>query len=142
MLLEDTHTPLTRFPFMLTQHTEVGETHNFAPLALKLPSVGLNGKRSKPVPVYRFYIDGLIANVIRKPFRSTSPFPFDAEGKVLLVMTQTTEKSFHIFNLRKAVVEAHAQWPDPMSRIGKSKNVQQAVAHDPQSAAPRCPSAK
>jgi len=118
MLVERRHMPIAVHPFMLTQLTQVGDVHNHAPMAITMPPVMLNGKRSKPIPAFRFYFDGLIVNFIRKPSPATPPFPFDAEQKRLVVMTQTTEKSFQVRNLRMAMAEANQSWPELMSKLG------------------------
>ena len=90
----------------------------------------LNGNTNFPLNLYqyisillfclafRFYFDGLIVNFIRKPSPATPPFPFDAEQKRLVVMTQTTEKSFQVRNLRMAMAEANQSWPELMSKLG------------------------
>lgn len=117
MLVKRRHTPLAAYPFMLTQLTEVGEAHNHAPTAMTMPPVALHGESSRPIPVFRFYLDGLIANFIRKPSRTTPPFPFDEKGSRMVLMTQTTDKSFQMQNLRKAVVDASHTWPDVMSKF-------------------------
>jgi len=58
MLVERRHMPIAVHPFVLTQLTQVGDVHNHAPMAITMPPVMLNGKRSKPIPAFRFYFDG------------------------------------------------------------------------------------
>lgn len=120
MLAGKRHTPLAAYPFMLTQLTEVGEPHNHAPTALTMPPVTLHGESSRPIPVFRFYLDGLVANFIRKPSRTTPPFPFDENTSRMVVMTQKTEKSFQMQNMRRAIIEANNSWPDVMSKFVRS----------------------
>ena len=117
MLVRRSHNPLAAYPFMLTQLTQVGEAHNHAPTAITMPPATLHGESSRPVPVFRFYLDGLIANFIRKPSRKTPPFPFDEKSRRMVVMTQTTDKSFQIQNLHKAILDANHTWPNVMSRL-------------------------
>jgi hypothetical protein len=102
---------------MLTQLTEVGETHNHAPTAITMPPVSLHGEMRRPIQTFRFYFDGLIANFIRKPSRKTPSFPFDEKNGRMIVMTQNTEKSFQINNLHKAIMGASDSWPDIMSKL-------------------------
>ena len=120
MLVEDRHTPSSSYPFTLTQLLEVGHVHNLAPLSTTLPSLSVNGTQSKPVPVFRFYIDGLIANVVREGWdeHDYGELPFNEEEGKMVVLTVETNRSFEMMNLKKHVVENETRWRHVVSRIG------------------------
>jgi len=117
MLVEDRHTPSRIYPFTLTQLLEVGSTHNLAPLAMTMPSVTVEGRKSNPIPVFRFYIDGLIANIIREKSDEYGEFPFNEEERKMVVLTVTTDKSFERMNLAKNVVESDRRWRHVISNF-------------------------
>lgn len=80
----------------------------------------MEGIQYKPVPVFRFYLDGLIANVVREGWDAYGDFPFNEEEGKMVVLTVTTNKSFEIMNLEKHVVESEMRWRHVVSRIGTS----------------------
>ncbi|MBN2631660.1 MAG: hypothetical protein JXR75_14110 [Rhodobacteraceae bacterium] len=54
----DTTLPLSFYPCWLTQHHQVGFTHNHTPVRQVKEFPGSDGSSSKSVPIYRFYFDG------------------------------------------------------------------------------------
>jgi hypothetical protein len=122
MLVEDRHTPNAAYPFTLTQLLEVGFIHNLAPLATTMPSVNVNGQESKPLPVFRFYMDGLIANMVNDDSGHAEGMPFNEPERKMLVLTVRTEGSIEIMNLAKHAIETEAKWPNVVTKIGKPQH--------------------
>ncbi len=105
MLTENRHTPNTIYPFTLTQLLTPGPRHNLAPSADELPTWGVDGGMGDPIPVFRFYLDGLIANVVREKSANEMTMPFKESENVMLVLTVRTEESSQMLNLVRHVIE-------------------------------------
>jgi hypothetical protein len=58
----DSSLPLSFYPCWLTQHHQVGFTHNHTPVKQVKEIPASYGSSSKSVPIYRFYFDGLVAH--------------------------------------------------------------------------------
>jgi hypothetical protein len=58
----DTDLPLTFFPCWLTQHHQVGFTHNHTPVKQTKTFSALETLASESIPIYRFYFDGLVVH--------------------------------------------------------------------------------
>lgn len=110
MLVEDRSTPSGAYPFTLTQLLEVGLPHNLAPLAMTMPSVTVEKRKSNRIAVFRFYIDGLIANIVRENWDEYGELPFNAKERKMIVLTVTTDNSFEMLNLSKHVAESGRRW--------------------------------
>lgn len=119
LLLENNPGPNTFYPISLTQLTEVGEPHNFAPMAMMMEKPSADGVEPGNIPTFRFYMDGLIAHVIRPTsgIEAEHIDGFHVGGSELLVATQRTHNSFQILNLKKNIKEAFDQWPGVINRI-------------------------
>ena len=122
MLVEDRHTPNATYPFTLTQLLEVGFIHNLAPLEMTMPLVNVNGQESKSLRVFRFYMDGLIANIIKDDSGYGEGMPFNEQERKMIVLTVRTESSFEIMNLAKHAIETEAKWPNVMTKNQKAEN--------------------
>lgn len=122
MIVEDRHTPIAAYPFTLTQLLEVGPIHNFAPVATTIPSVEIDGQVSQPIPVFRFYLDGLIANIVRDGSGYGEGMQFNEKEHRMFVITARTATSFQILNLTESVIETELQWPNVATKIVKPKN--------------------
>jgi hypothetical protein len=92
--------PSTFYPVQLTQISTIGVIHNHAPLAdiKSVPILGADTFQSVPVPIFRFYFDGLIVHFDR---RQLAQGDVSALGNMIvgqeenfLVTTQTYEDSY------------------------------------------------
>lgn len=102
--------PLSFYPCWLTQHHQVGFTHNQTPVkqAKTLPALG--GSPSQSVPIYRFYIDGLVAH-FHEVDADGSPKITENEltvghSSVLYISCVPWEKSAQLENLRHIARES------------------------------------
>lgn len=102
--------PLDFYPVQLTQLSTKGPMHNQTPVPdIKyLPRLGSPESPPHEVPMFRFYLDGLIAHVYR-----TLPDGYDLSefgeiivgaGPSVVLVTVTFEESFQFLNMKKFVV--------------------------------------
>jgi hypothetical protein len=66
MLLEGLAEPISFYPMQLTQLSTKGEVHNLSPFATTKKVDLLDGNPPIHVPMFRFYMDGLIAHIARQ----------------------------------------------------------------------------
>ena len=89
-----------------------GIRHNLPPLAQTKVVPGYEDVPLKEVPIYRFYIDGLII-LFR---RGEAPAQYEnvtvAGAEQLVVTTVTSESSFEIANLKTVMSETQQLWPE------------------------------
>lgn len=119
MLLERDPSPLHLFPMSLLQLSSKGAIHNQSPLAQRKPKNPLN-PNGPAIPIYRVYLDGLIAHI----HRESSPKEVEELGDLLLgngedmvVSTVPFEESWQKENLSELMREAEVRWPDRLRRI-------------------------
>lgn len=114
--------PLGFYPTTLLQIASRGPAHNLVPLSIDNTfDTGAGGVGRHHV--FRFYFDGLIANMHRSKdtIEGLEPFIVGA-GVDLVVQMQLYEDSFQLGNLVKLVAENARQWPEQTAKItGRSK---------------------
>lgn len=99
------------YPTTLLQIVSRGPTHNFAPIAID-KTFDMGDETPTRHCVFRFYFDGLIANMHRfmATTKGVEPFVVGCASEIV-VQTQLIDDSFQLDNLIKAVKETEAQWP-------------------------------
>lgn len=119
MLINRDPAPLERFPISLTQLSTKGPVHNFAPIAQRKPRdiTRLNGPT---IPIFRYYLDGLIAHVHRESSRAEveglGPMLLGAEARTVVIVVPF-ERSWQRENLAEVLREAETRWPDRLAQI-------------------------
>ncbi|MBB3020090.1 hypothetical protein FHR70_003171 [Microvirga lupini] len=110
MILQGTSEPLSFYPIALIQLSTVGEIHNQTPLAdaKRVPATGDEPERL--IPIFRFYLDGLIAHIHRQ---TTDDGYADRLGPLILgssnevvISTVTFERSFQLENFLTVLSES------------------------------------
>jgi hypothetical protein len=110
--------PLTLYPAQLTQLSTIGHLHNHAPISeFKLvPVLDETPVRRVPVPIFRFYFDGLIVHFDRRALTSEYVASVGnmlvGQEETLLVTTQTFADSYQ--QLQRLNVQVQAE-PPPSS---------------------------
>ena len=119
LLLNDEVGPKDFFPIALTQLTEIGEPHNFAPMATEMAKPPLDGIEPGTIPTFRFYFNGLIAHIFRPKHGAMPDYikGWHIGESDLIVSTQRTRDSFQNLNLIANMREAVEKWPHVISRI-------------------------
>jgi hypothetical protein len=120
MVLNGSVEPRAFYPAVLTQLTEIGEAHNFAPSAEEQERPALDDLPAGKIPTFRFYFNGLIVHFTKPSVDLKSLLHLDGlhvGGDELMVCTQRTDKSYQVSNMQKLVKEAHEEWPDVMNKI-------------------------
>ncbi|WP_143534728.1 hypothetical protein [Notoacmeibacter marinus] len=111
MIVDGNPEPLEFFPTTLTQLSTLGVNHNHAPMAEQkiMPSTSLNGTTWK-MPIFRFYIDGLIIHFSRLAIEENQNFfpKFLTVGcqDELVVTTLPYKGSFQAQNLMVVQMES------------------------------------
>lgn len=104
MLISGNHRPTSFYPVQLIQVSTKGFMHNLGPFAWDLKF----GERS--VPIFRFYVDGLIAYIWRQAsddgFVESLGAVFVGQDKKLAVSTVSFEHSFQAAKVIQGVIEA------------------------------------
>lgn len=119
MLKEGDIAPLHFFPMSITQLSTRGDVHNLTPLAQNRPRDVL-GRMKGAVPIFRFYLDGLIIHIHRESSASEVAQLGDmmvGAADTLTVGTVTFNESWQRMNMDELVREATERWPDRLSRI-------------------------
>jgi hypothetical protein len=121
MLLTGQTGTLSFYPANLTQLSTRGENHNLSPLSQEkiIPSIG--NEPEKSIPIFRFYLDGLIAHVHRHASddgytKSLGSLVVGAED-MLVVTTVTFEESFQFRNLTHLMEDAYRLYPRDMANL-------------------------
>lgn len=108
MLREGEPGSLEFYPTTLSQLSTRGLAQNIVPLAQEKRIPNLPGLGHRTVPIFRFYLDGLIAHVHRQ---ATGPIDQFGPGLVgendsLVLSTITYERSFQRENLMHVLRES------------------------------------
>jgi hypothetical protein len=114
LLVEADPGPLSFYPTLLTQLSTRGAAHNFTPIAMDIPSSG--GAAARPVPVFRFYFDGLVAHVHRQAddngeTAGLGSAVVGADAKLALG-TVPFESSFQSQNMAQLIRESYERFPE------------------------------
>ena len=121
MIVTGSPDPLSFYPVQLIQLSTLGPIHNLAPLAQTKVLPGFGDQPERTVPIYRSYLDGLIAHMHRpspNDFHPDGLGPLNVGGESrLTVSTVTYEESFQHVNLDAVRGAAHEAWPDIMARL-------------------------
>lgn len=118
MLVDQDPYPLDFYSVTLTQLSTTGPIHNLAPLAQDMPLSILEPDRT--VPIFRFYLDGLVAHFYRDIKAEDLAIIADRQvglGATLRVTTVSFEVSWQRENLNELMREAFTRWPERMSKI-------------------------
>lgn len=113
MLVEANPEPADFYPIGLTQLSTRGPSHNVAPLAQDMVLPFNEGSGPATTPIFRFYLQGLIAH-FHRPTGAPSPY---SEGMCvgtedrLLVLARPYDGSWEEENLNLNFAEAWAAWP-------------------------------
>lgn len=119
MLVDRDPTPLERFPISLIQLSSKGPIHNHAPIAQrKLRDI--TKPNGPTVPIFRFYLDGLIAHVHRESscaeIEGLGPMLLGVEARTVVTVVPF-EESWQRENLDELIREAENRWPDRLAQI-------------------------
>lgn len=111
MVLDGNPEPLEFFPVSLTQLSTLGVNHNHAPLAdVKIIPDVITGEEYWEMPIFRFYLDGLIIHFSRLSIEENKKrylkSHYVGSAGALVVTTLPYEGSFQEQNL--AVVQTEA----------------------------------
>lgn len=115
MLCSRNPEPISFYPSQLTQLSTVGVVHNYAPIAdLKtIPSLE-EGTAPRDLPIFRFYLDGLIAHMHRHAsddgFTASLGHMIVGADKELTFATQTYERSLQARTVNTVVTRALRAW--------------------------------
>lgn len=116
MLCDRDPGPLHFYPTQLAQISTRGPNHNFAPIARDEKS-DIGGEGPYHHYVFRFYFDGLIANMQRDMPKAAEAGPLLVGfSPILVVQTLPFADSFQFTNLLKAWAESVLQWPETMEK--------------------------
>lgn len=92
------------YPAYLSQLASIGRFHNQSPVADEMP----NPNGGDPIPLYRFYFDGLVINAIRSPMndaaRKLNEAGFYVGKDKMMVWVHATENSKQYMNFESAIV--------------------------------------
>lgn len=119
MVLSGNPEPLSFYPVSLTQLSTRGIVHNLAALAQTKEIPSPDGQDT--VPIFRVYIDGLIAH-FQRPGKldaivaELGPLMVGNEQRITF-STVTFENSFELENLLWNVIEAQRDWPARMESL-------------------------
>ncbi len=105
----------TLYPIQLLQLSTRGLRHNMTPLAQTKLIPDIKQGVSSEVPIFRFYIDGLIIHFHRKSGSqevTDHKNSFVGEHSETLVSTVTTEKSFEYENLSEVMADTDRNWSE------------------------------
>ena len=119
MLVERDPYPMHLFPMSLTQLATKGDVHNLTPLAQERPREAYSNDRGT-IPIFRFYLDGLIVHIHRKSSAAEVSKLGDmiVGGTDSLVLgTVDFESSWQRTNMDELVREAEQRWPERLARI-------------------------
>lgn len=106
------------FPIMLTQLSTMGEVHNQAPIFQEKSVPEMGEFRGAKVPMFRFYVEGLIAHIHRTSGEEDSPGALAlGAGDDLMVSTVTFENSWQRENLQLLIDEAYRDHPATMMKL-------------------------
>jgi len=75
MIVEENPDPIDYFQIQLVQLSTLGFEHNHTPISGTKVISGVNGESDYEVPFYRFYFDGLIAHLDRRPIAEVQKRP-------------------------------------------------------------------
>lgn len=119
MLIERDPTPLERFPVCLIQLSTKGPVHNQTPIAQRKPR-DVTKPNGSSIPIYRFYIDGLIAHIhcesSRAEVEGLGPMLLGVEARTVVTVVPF-DKSWQRENLVHLIFEAETRWADRLARI-------------------------
>lgn len=105
-------------PIMLTQLSTMGEVHNQAPLFQEKLVPEMGEFRGAKVPMFRFYVEGLIAHIHRTNGEENSPGALAlGGGDELIISTVTFENSWQRENLQLLINEAYRDHPAAMMKL-------------------------
>lgn len=108
MLVRDNPAPLEFYPAALLQFSTLGPIHNFTPLADAKVIPNLPGLGAQTYPIFRFYLDGLVAHIhdqARGPIEQFGP-TIVGSSDALTVATIPYDDSFQQWNVRQVFLEA------------------------------------
>ena len=92
------------YPAYLSQLASIGRFHNQSPIADEMP----HADGGVPIPLYRFYFDGLVINAIRSPMNDKAIKLNEAGfyvGKAkMMVWVHATENSKQYMNFESAII--------------------------------------
>lgn len=118
MVLEGDEGSPHYFPIMLTQLSTMGQVHNQAPLFQEKSVSEIGEFRGAKVPMFRFYVEGLIAHIHRTNGEDSSPGALAlGGGEDLMVSTVTFENSWQRENLQLLINEAYRDHPAAMTKL-------------------------
>ena len=119
----NTDVPWGTYPVTLTQVTTRGAPHNHSPMYQVKAPFEVEGVRSKPLPMFRFYMDGLIAHI---------HLPVDDEildglwpmvvgrDEPTAIGTVDWDGSWQRDNLALTIADAEHEFPGAIERIDDS----------------------
>jgi hypothetical protein len=113
--------PVDFFPATLTQLADRGPSHNLGPLAQVKPGVQLGSVRTRDLPIFRFYFDGLIVHFHRdvgpEDIAGMEPFIVGAR-EATTISTVRSASSWELKNLALCIDDALRMYPDALGRAG------------------------
>lgn len=115
MILIGDPDPTEFYPIQLIQLSTIGQLHNHTPIAVVKTTPSTSESPEYKVPLFRFYVDGLIAHFDRRPIEEIRKYPLEilnvGHGDRLIVTTVPYESSFQRQNLERLMAEARS-WED------------------------------
>jgi len=112
---------ISDFPIVLLLLTNPGEPQNLTPLRQKIRMSELFEGEFPDIPIFRFFIDGLVAHIGRKPLdrKLTGVWGNRVLGasRDLLLIGRKYDGSFQEQNLNQNQFELEKYWPDEADRI-------------------------
>lgn len=117
MVRDGDPSPLSFYPTTLMQIASRGPAHNLVPIAID-ETVDMHDGMEHRYYVFRFYFDGLIANMHRSMANVEELSAFIVGGSNdMVVQMQLFDDSFQLANLRRSVAESVSRWPEASSRL-------------------------
>lgn len=122
MVLNKNPYPLNFMPVQLTQLITRGPRHNLGPLKMSLPLQLEEGESAVRVQTFRFYFDGLVANIycdISTELHESASAIYVGGHEDILALCIPYEQSFQASNIEQHQYEAITNYPDTMSKLLK-----------------------
>ena len=100
MVVSDDPGPFNFYPVTLIQLSSLGEQHNLSPLAQVKEQPAVGDVPAQSIPIFRFYLDGLIAHFDRRPALDVAALGriFVGPAADFIVTTVTYEASAQLAN--------------------------------------------
>ena len=120
MLIKGNDSPQDFFPISLTQLSTRGTIHNQAPQYEFKHVPDLNGS-ADPVPIFRFYFDGLVVHFCTKYYSIEEVTKLDPQvvgaDSTITLLTVRSEKSWQHENFLRLLSEGYQSWPQDMNKF-------------------------